>query len=389
MSEFYCSSPWHGGFFCYDEQSVCCGHAPIKMSSPKQFLASEHVKIVKQGLLSGNLTESCQRCKTTEEQGGKSLRQIFLRSHELNGIEFSRDVDAPSRPQAIEVRLSNLCNFRCRICKPNWSSLIDREVRDNPSLKKWHIDSDLGHRSNDEEFIDDIVELIPDLKWINFTGGEPMIIPGMLTITNAIVEQGHGKDITLQVTTNVSTINPRIVECFSQFKYVQLTLSIDGVDAVAEYTRDGTNWPRMLENLEFYGGMRINNNRIGINTNIALSAYNVLDVHKVIEFVCNYRKKYHTSLDMIVVEGMLHPSVLSGIARTQAINSINKSLPILELAGLDQHDVATVHSQLVSVKNILETHVPDQTQWKTFKEYTVDLDQARLQNFSTVFGFDL
>jgi len=267
--------------------------------------------------------------------------------------------------------------------------LIDREVRDNPSLKKWHIDSDLGHRSNDEEFIDDIVELIPDLKWINFTGGEPMIIPGMLKITNAIVEQGHGKDITLQVTTNVSTINPRIVECFSQFKYVQLTLSIDGVDAVAEYTRDGTNWTRMLENLEFYGGMRINNNRIGINTNIALSAYNVLDVHKVIEFVCNYRKKYHTSLDMIVVEGMLHPSVLGGIARTQAINSINKSLPILELAGLDQHDVATVHSQLVSVKNILETHVPDQPQWQTFKEYTVDLDQARLQNFSTVFGFDL
>ena len=64
-------------------------------------------------------------------------------------------------------------------------------------------------------------------------------------------------------------------------------------------------------------------------------------------------------------------------------------MPILELAGLDQHDVATVHSQLVSVKNILETHVPDQTQWQTFKEYTVDLDQARLQNFSTVFGFDL
>ncbi len=267
--------------------------------------------------------------------------------------------------------------------------MIDREVHDNPALKKWHIDSDLGHRSNDEEFIDDIVELIPDLKWINFTGGEPMIIPGMLTITNAIVEQGHGKDITLQVTTNVSTINPRIVECFSQFKYVQLTLSIDGVDTVAEYTRDGTNWPRMLENLEFYGRMRLDNNRIGINTNIALNAYNVLDVDKVIAFVCDYRKRYHTSLDMIVVEGMLHPSVLSGVARKHAIASIDKSLPILESAGLDQHDVATVHSQLVSVNRILETQTPEEQSWQTFKEYTVDLDQARSQNFSVVFGFDL
>ena len=389
MSEFYCSSPWHGGFFCYDEQSVCCTHVPVKMTSPKKFLASEHVKMVKQGLMSGNLTESCQRCKTVEDQGGKSLRQVFLRSHELNGIEFSRDVDAPSRPQAIEVRLSNLCNFRCRICKPDWSSLIGREVQDNPSLKKWYLHSNLEHRSNDEEFIDDIVEMIPDLKWINFTGGEPMIIPGMLKITNAIVDQGYSKDITLQVTTNVSTINPRIVECFSQFKYVQLTLSIDGLDAVAEYTRDGTNWPRMLDNLEFYGRMRLDNLRIGINTNIALSAYSVLDVDKVIEFVCKYKKKYHTSLDMIVVEDMLHPSALSGVAREQAIASIDKSLPMLELVGLDQHDVATVHSQLVSVKHILETNPPDEKRWQTFKQYTTDLDQARSQNFSAVFGFDL
>ncbi len=145
----------------------------------------------------------------------------------------------------------------------------------------------------------------------------------------------------------------------------------------------------MLENLEFYGDMRLDNNRIGINTNIALSAYNVLDVHKVIAFVCDYRKKYHTSLDMIVVEGMLHPSVLSGVARKQAIDSIDKSLPILKSVGLDQHDVATVHSQLVSVKHILETQVPEEQSWQTFKEYTVDLDQARTQNFSAVFGFDL
>ncbi len=92
---------------------------------------------------------------------------------------------------------------------------------------------------------------------------------------------------------------------------------------------------------------------------------------------------------MIVVEGMLHPSVLSGVARECAIDSINKSLPVLELAGLDQHDVATVHSQLISVKHILETQVSEEKSWQTFKEYTGDLDQARSQNFSAVFDFDL
>ena len=46
-------------------------------------------------------------------------------------------------------------------------------------------------------------------------------------------------------------------------------------------------------------------------------------------------------------------------------------------------------SHVVSVKHILETQMPEEQSWQTFKEYTVDLDQARSQDFSVVFGFDL
>ena len=136
--DFYCPSPWTGGFFTHTEQKACCSHRSIKIPSPLKYLSGDYViedpqfgsylSEVKQGIISGNLDEHCQRCKNQEAKGIRSLRQVFVDQAKNLGIAEVRDPSAPSVPQAIEVRLSNLCNFKCRMCFPMYSSLLDKEV---------------------------------------------------------------------------------------------------------------------------------------------------------------------------------------------------------------------------------------------------------------------
>lgn len=386
----YCPSPWHGGFFAYGEYSVCCAHPPVTMGSIPEFLSSDHVYQIKKNLVSGTPDEGCTRCMSVESTGGKSIRQIYLRGYPLSGVTMNQDPEQISRPELIEIRLSNLCNYRCRICKPKWSSSLDQEVQEHPELRRYFIEHNLGKQWGNKQFVQDIVDMVPDLKWVNFTGGEPMIIPELMTILHAMVDSGRSQEIALQITTNLSAIHPKILDLFGKFRHVQLTLSIDGVGTVAEYIRDGTVWPRVERNFLQYIDLRRGHNNIALNPNIALSAYSVLTVDQVFEFLAPYRRSRLISLDMILVEDLAAAVAIEGRARTQAIASLKRSIDIVRDLDPEQTwDIDTIVGQLRGVIDILENQPPDATRVKLLREYTQDLDRTRAQSFGQIFGFDL
>ena len=135
----YCPAPWHGGFLTYHEQSVCCAYKTLKTSSIVEFYQSDLVKKLKQDLVNGTPDERCQeKCFDLEDIGSKSHRQIYLENYPINNIKFNSDPAADSVPQFVEVRLGNLCNFKCRICTPTWSNQIGKEVSQNPKLRKFY-----------------------------------------------------------------------------------------------------------------------------------------------------------------------------------------------------------------------------------------------------------
>ena len=401
--DFYCPSPWTGGFFTHTEQKACCSHQSVQISSPLKFISGDYtlddpqpgsyLKDVKRGIISGNLDKDCQRCKDQESQGIKSLRQVFVEQAKNLGIPEVRDPDAPTVPQAIEVRLSNLCNFKCRMCFPMYSSLLDKEVSDNPHMKKWFQDVDFGKANSEEEFLNDIITMIPQLKWINLTGGEPMILPSVMGLIDEIIHQGYNSEMSLHITTNCSTINPRMLEHFTKFKKIQLTLSLDGVSGVAEYIRHGTIWDKVNANFDRYGKLILENANIDANINIALSAYSILDIDRLIDHMCELRKQYGMRFHMVLAVGHLNYSVLAGEARQRAIASTQQALTILEekaFTVLPNHtDTRELHAQLAGVKKMLETTPENQERWSDFKLYTTEMDAIRGENFESVFGFKL
>lgn len=388
-SDTYCPSPWHGGFFTQSEQSVCCAYPPTANDSIATYLQGPEVQAVKTALSSGEIPPGCQRCFDIESQGGKSIRQIFRRTYAESGIEFQRDPARPSRPQMIELRLGNLCNFRCRMCYPKWSSSIALEVAERPHLRGYFTVNEMGQgrESGSDQFLQEIIAMIPQLRWINFTGGEPMIIPELITVMDAMVDQGHSENITIQVTTNCSTVNPRITDRFSRFQRVLLTLSLDATRDAAEYIRDGTIWNRVDTNVARYLAMQKDLPRLDININTSISAYSVLVIDQTVEYLLRLRKSNRVRLDMLLVDDMLSPLALQGHLRDRAQESLARAIQLLQDINLGD-DVVLIRNQLENLLSIIK----DPTQrrdYDLFIKYTRDLDSARGQNFEKTFEISL
>lgn len=392
MSEFYCPQPWTGGFFTTEEQKVCCGHDGVPSPRPSAMYTSDFIKKIRTNLLTGNLDKSCMRCKTDEDNGIKSLRKTHLEWHNDVGINFEKDMDYPFTPKLFEVRLSNLCNYRCRMCTPNYSSSIAKEILKFPELKKWHLHqpeftASVSHLSHQENFLNDIIEMIPTLKAVHFTGGEPMLIPDLTKIIDSMDSQGYISDIILYITTNGSTINPRFIEKLNKFKRTHVTISIDAINEVAEYVRDGTIWSRVDANIEYYGQLRLDNpHTLFLNSNTVLTAYTVLTMDKTVEYLCNLQRKYKFHMTMSVADMFYEPNALTGEARSIAIASLTRALAILEAPDINGDGIK---GQISSVKAILENSEPDDAIAEQFCSYTTDTDIARNQSFEKVFGFKL
>jgi len=391
----YCPATWHGGFFTYDRQSVCCGYNTVKTTSIIEFYKSDLVKDLKKNIAAGTPPRKCDtQCFDLEKIGSKSHRQIYLETFALNDIEFEYDPNVDPTPQYLELRLSNLCNFKCRMCTPDWSSLIGKEAAQTPSLLKWYPSKDVSRNTHTVEFLDEIIKMIPDLRWVNFTGGEPMIIPEVVTLMDEIYNQGVSENIGLHFTTNGSVVNPRIVDRFKKHKHVQLTISLDGIEDVAEYIRHGTVWQKMLKNCQEYGELNLQLSNMDINFNVSLSAYAALTLDRTIDFICNFNKKYQcSSTDMNLVDGVLSPLNLTGLARQTAIESMQKASIIIDNHCKsnpdDSRKIKIVGNQINSMVNKMITTSAGKDDWRQFKRLTHELDSARGENFEKVFGFSL
>ena len=91
--------------------------------------------------------------------------------------------------------------------------------------------------------IDHFRKILGDLKYIKFTGGEPLLIKEYEEILDAVIEVGNAKNIFLNYSTNLTIApSPSLVDKWKKFKGIVFALSLDGVGPVIEYVRHPTKW---------------------------------------------------------------------------------------------------------------------------------------------------
>jgi len=236
----------------------------LRENTLEEIYHSSYMQDLRKDFLAGNKPATCQRCWDEEAAGRTSKRinsRIRLKEY-YNSIDFQNT--NPNQLWFIDLKLGNICNLKCRICG-SWSSSkwAKEEIDYIPELvdRKTHLAytylQDGAWPRESELFWDNLKTLLPNIKYFEFTGGEPFLIEQHFELLRYAVKHGYSKNIEIHYNTN-GTVFPEQAELWSNFKHVEIAFSIDNVGTQFEYERYGAEWDLVQENIAKFTEMRSN-----------------------------------------------------------------------------------------------------------------------------------
>ena len=224
---------------------------------------SKYMQILRRDFLYGHKPATCQRC-WDEEAAGRTSKRI---NSKIRLKEYYDNVDwnnlNPDQLWFIDLKLGNICNLKCRICG-SWSSSkwAKEEIDYVPGIdRKTHLAykflQDGAWPRENPQFWDNLKTLLPNIKYFEFTGGEPFLIEQHFELLRYAAETGDSKHIEIHYNTN-GTVFPEQAELWANFKHVEIAFSIDNVGTRFEYERYGADWNLVQENIAKFTEMRGN-----------------------------------------------------------------------------------------------------------------------------------
>ncbi|MBP7951283.1 MAG: twitch domain-containing radical SAM protein [Verrucomicrobiales bacterium] len=305
--DFYCPLPFsHFSSSPDGRYKPCCvakaSPYTTKDKSPLEFFNSDVMEDLRRDMREGQITDHvidyCKRCLITEAQSGHSKR---IEEIKKNGRTYDTD-----KFNSIKLKLfGNFCNLKCVMCAPLQSSKWAAEVIEHGALTvsdpevpeasraeiahatAWPIRDFPVEKSilspfsvmDKDKFYRDMEYIVPRLKKLECTGGEPLINEDVLEFIRWIIKKGWNKTLSLKFVTN-GTCFAKDLTFLGQFKKVRFSISVDGVGPRGEYLRYGTKWAQLKENIQRY--RRIKNLQVVGNT--CITALNIGYLDEIFEF---------------------------------------------------------------------------------------------------------
>lgn len=276
----FCVAPWYSLYLGADKKiSPCCKfkNSSHNYDEIEEYWQSDDLKKVREDLLAGIKNHNCVKCWKDEEKGGDSLRQISNRTIGSAGINVSEQINDPqiANIKSFDLTLGNLCNLKCVMCNPGYSSQLLAEVNLNEGLRQ-NFKGQFKQKDYDwpksDEFVEWCNKYLPQSIHIKFTGGEPFIIPWIQTVIDKIPDEQKKKCV-LHFTTNLTIVNLGLFENFRKFKEVWLSVSVEGINETLEYLRYGHKWETMETNLRLIQEMQIPNLILKVNHVVQTASY--------------------------------------------------------------------------------------------------------------------
>lgn len=212
---------------------------------------SEYMQNLRKQFRAGEQPDTCKLC-WDEEAAGRTSKRIHsrIRLKELyEKVDWAND--NPDQLWFLDLKLGNICNLKCRICG-SWSSskwaAEELDYMPKGFDKKQHIAyqwlrQGAWPRNKDTNFWDNLKTLLPNIRYLEFTGGEPWLIEEHFELLKYAVDQGYSKNIDIHYNTNATQMPGEFdAAIWREFGRVDIAFSIDNVGDRFEYERYGAKW---------------------------------------------------------------------------------------------------------------------------------------------------
>jgi len=107
-----------------------------------------------------------------------------------------------------------------------------------------------------EHFWQQIDSVLDDIRYIEFTGGEPFMIDQHFDMLQGIVDRGIAHQVEIHYNTNGTLFPDRGPDIWRHFKTVEIAFSVDDIGARFEYQRSNASWGTVKENINRFRIMR-------------------------------------------------------------------------------------------------------------------------------------
>ena len=254
---------------------------------------SNHMKILRQDFLSGEKPKTCRKCWNEERSGRTSKRMHTL--DRLKHMLPDQAWTADAKPlMFLDLKLGNICNLKCRICG-SWSSstFATEELADlgpDEDRKTNHHYQMLRQGAWPREnptFWNEIDQVVDQIQYIEFTGGEPFMIQEHFDMLQGIVDRGIADRVEIHYNTNGTQWPEHAEAIWKHFKTVEIAFSIDDVGARFEYQRSNAVWSEVQNNIELFKSMRDRNSNIRLQVCTTVNVFNVYYLEDVADWIAN------------------------------------------------------------------------------------------------------
>jgi sulfatase maturation enzyme AslB (radical SAM superfamily) len=345
----------------------------MKHFSLEEVWNNEDQKELRRQFLNNEVPRGCDTCTKREGSGSHSYRMAMnerFAKHIIPAIENTQPDGHYEKFELVlwDFRFSNICNFKCRMCGPSCSS-------------SWYEDSDKSRpKIMDKDFygrdlmpyVDKFINVVEE---IYFAGGEPLMMPEHYEVLDKLIEHERF-DVFLRYNTNLSTIKYKsydLINVWKKFKKVQLFLSLDGFGENAEYSRSGTDWPRVESNL-----IKIMENDIPFLVSCTINIFNVFHLPDFIDHLI----KLKVNLKQLLISVLIFPKNYEIAILSDELKNQLRAKYANHLNTLEEEDRKIIATKYEQIYYYLDMPTTDHDKI-SFVKTTLKLDESRNESLTT------
>lgn len=372
---------------------------------------SEISKTVRKTMLNGQWHPACKKCYD-EESAGLRSRRIFYNESEKDSQFFEKAISKTKADGSIhfsdfpletfDIRIGNLCNLKCRMCGPIYSSKwysdyqkltsADHFMNSGENVRFGTKDLDNFKWHEKGFFWEEIFGVASSIRHIYMIGGEPLIIKNQLSFLRRLVDEDLAQNIEIEYNSNLTVLPADIIDIWKNFKKVTVGVSLESIFHENDYIRNPSRFSEIVENIKTIDAHVSPQLRMWITTTFQI--YNVLSLPKMIDWVesseFQFIKKFPQSplLHLHPAHTPLHFNIqsLPREVKKYAQQKLNS-----KKCDLEQKFVRTGYSSYQKTAKKLESIINFMNQKDIpegiteFLEMTRKLDEIRGESFSTTF----
>jgi len=372
-SKNFCILPFvHAHISTTGQSQVCCmseeSFGNVKELGISQVYSKNNQKLTsfRKNMLDHGLPDSCINCSRPESFGNTSHR---ITSNKMFG-HLLNDIDDLVNNEKIflwDVRFSNLCNLKCRMCGPHASTRIAEEQKIDTVLIKPFYEYN--------EFFEFFIKNIDHVTEFYFCGGEPLMMDEHYRVLDLLIE--HKKfDVAIRYNSNLTTLklkDKNVIDYWQQFKNVKVSASIDAGWEQLSYIRHGADWDTILDNLST---IRYNTSHVELILGVAVNILNAFHIFRMYKYLVNRHLIQPSEIYFIPVSGNMGLSCLPKLIKEQVNVHWQE-----ELTEIKEQNVIDSATALLQAMNSADNYY----MLPNFIAEVKNLDKKRNENFVEVF----